>query len=416
MRIAVPDEWYRRSRHRSLSASPYPSDTTSTLEEDLGDEEEEGEGTAKAAGKGRTTPTQTGVTTPLTRSPTKPQSAGRLSSIFDTWRSPVSSPSLDSQSANRRVSVSDPVPLMTAVQDAASQLEDEEDGAEAISSDFERMMDELGLKGPQRAQMNALPTDRKQYLIQQNRLHKSASSASLDQAPRQSASYGPASAAALLPKIVPQLTGDVVKRFSLAGLGWGSASTSSQQPSSSSPLSTSQSPGPKDTGVTTPALSTGDAVQEDVPEVAPLVPQSTGSRWSSWWGTASVENGKAPASADRTKPKTCAWYVDNLKPNILSGSKLAKHLISLRVHLSTAKLPWIQKFVREEKGMDVLGELLEDLVGKGSKRRKLPETDNMVLAEVMKCFRVLLNTEVRIRDRRRMFELSIAFSQALIAS
>ncbi|KAG8953015.1 hypothetical protein FRC00_006501, partial [Tulasnella sp. 408] len=90
---------------------------------------------------------------------------------------------------------------------------------------------------------------------------------------------------------------------------------------------------------------------------------------------------------------TCAWYVENLRPGILSGTKLAKHLISLRVHLSTAKLAWIGKFVKEAKGMDVLGQVLEELVGKGSKKKKLSETDNTILVEVVKCFRVLLNTE-----------------------
>lgn len=78
-----------------------------------------------------------------------------------------------------------------------------------------------------------------------------------------------------------------------------------------------------------------------------------------------------------------------------SDSRLAKHLISLRVHLSTAQLAWIECFVAKHNGMDALGTLLYGLVGKGGKRRKLSDTEETVLLELVKCLRVLLNTEVR---------------------
>jgi diaphanous 1 len=73
--------------------------------------------------------------------------------------------------------------------------------------------------------------------------------------------------------------------------------------------------------------------------------------------------------------------------------RLAKHLISLRVHLSTVKLAWIECFVGEQSGMDALGTLLIGLVGKGD-TRKLTDTEETVLLEVVRCQRVLLNTEV----------------------
>lgn len=76
--------------------------------------------------------------------------------------------------------------------------------------------------------------------------------------------------------------------------------------------------------------------------------------------------------------------------------KLVKHLISLRVHLSTAQLVWIEEFLRDEKGMDALGTLLAGLVGKGGKRRALTDNEESVLLELVKSLRVLLNTEVRI--------------------
>ena len=46
--------------------------------------------------------------------------------------------------------------------------------------------------------------------------------------------------------------------------------------------------------------------------------------------------------------------------------------------------------------MDALGTLLSGLVGKGGKRRKLADNEDTVLLEVVKCLRVLLNTEVSI--------------------
>lgn len=53
--------------------------------------------------------------------------------------------------------------------------------------------------------------------------------------------------------------------------------------------------------------------------------------------------------------------------------KLARHLISLRVHLSTAQLAWIGSFVAEFHGVDVIRDLLKDFVGEGLLRySKIP--------------------------------------------
>lgn len=92
--------------------------------------------------------------------------------------------------------------------------------------------------------------------------------------------------------------------------------------------------------------------------------------------------------------KTAKSYVERLQSPKAMDKKLASHLISLRVHLSTAKVAWIEEFITAEKGLIALGGLLTTLVGKGGKRRLLNEAENTVLAEVIKCFRALLNTEV----------------------
>ncbi len=411
-RLVVPEEWYRRSRHRSLSASPFEERDEDDISEIDADNEEDG--TAKATGHGiRSTMqvSQTSISASQTpsKSPSKGGAPSRLSSIFDTWRGSPSPTTPRVDLHERRISVSDPVLLGTNV-DAelrsreSLSLNDEEE--EGYASEFERLMDEMGLKGQQRAQTSALPLDSKRYLIAQNRMHKSTSTLAVEndsqRSPQYSASYGPSSAAALIPKIVPQLTGDVMKRLSLANLGWGNVSspTSSDDTGPLHPLAGSLTSIREEKGNRVEARSGERELSGNGHIAQPLVPQTTGSLWGSWWATPATPASTIPPekaaglSRDPKKPKSCAWYVDQLRPRVLSGTPLAKHLISLRVHLSTAKLAWIENFIKEEKGMDALGQVLADLVGKGSKRPKLTEADNINLGEVLKCFRVLLNTEV----------------------
>jgi len=73
---------------------------------------------------------------------------------------------------------------------------------------------------------------------------------------------------------------------------------------------------------------------------------------------------------------------------------LAKHLISLRVHLSSADLTWIEEFLENEHGVEGLDRILAGLVTRPEKKRSLTDTENIVILETIKCFRALLNTEV----------------------
>jgi len=95
-----------------------------------------------------------------------------------------------------------------------------------------------------------------------------------------------------------------------------------------------------------------------------------------------------------------------IPPRKPSDSRLTKHLISLRVHLSTSSIAWIEQFVGQEKGMDALVTLLSSLVGKGGKNRKLSDTEESVLLEVIKCLRVLLNTGVSQKFLQFQYNLS----------
>ena len=137
-RFCVPDEWYRRSKTRTLSSgSLAPSEATirrlAELQESEEDEEEaaEGEGTAKA---------QVTINQSPTSSPPKSGdwrgtfSQARLSTMFEGWLPSSPTPAAPAESSAQKkctsVRVSEPIPL-------------QEESAESDSDDlgeFEEMM------------------------------------------------------------------------------------------------------------------------------------------------------------------------------------------------------------------------------------------------------------------------------------
>ena len=217
--------------------------------------------------------------------------------------------------------------------------------------------------------MYQLAPERKKYLLRQNRQFRSTSTTTQAASKGTNnqgypASYGPSSAATLLPKIIPSLTGDpalpggggIMKRFSIAGI-WGGATSSSSHVPAPAPIPEALDSLPPETPSSSPTPA--------VPEALPIIPQITGSLWGNWWSPTTKELDKSKEAAT---PKTAAWYVDGIRNGKPTDSRLVKHLISLRVHLSTAKLAWIVEFLEVEKGMDALGALLAGLVGKGGRR------------------------------------------------
>lgn len=241
----------------------------------------------------------------------------------------------------------------------------------------------MALKGDARDKMYQLPAVKKRQLIEQAR----ASRLILDgKTPRPSQStyttLGTSSGANLLPRLVPQLTGDsgILKRFSM--VTWGASSTA---PPAVSP-DLGRPSGEFDLGT-----GTGHAQVEKVAEMThPLQAQTTGSMFSGWWASSGGEKSTETESATSAKR-----YVDGLRRMRTTDSKLVKHLISLRVHLSTAKLPWIEGFIAED-GMNALDDTFTALVGKGGKRSALADVESTVLLEIIKCLRVLLNTQVNV--------------------
>lgn len=230
--------------------------------------------------------------------------------------------------------------------------------------------------------MYALSPDRKKYLLRQSQQFRTVDQRQGGQPPY-AASYGPSSGGGILPRLVPQLTGDsgLLKRISI--MGWGSPSTQSSSDQSGHDGSVHDLP-----------RSPPNSPARPSEELQPLMHQNTGSLWSGWWSSAGGEKLSPSDNSRSGELKSATWYIDSLKSSKAYDIKLVKHLITLRVHLSTAKLAFIQDFVCPQKGLDALGKLLAGLVGKAGKRKVLSEMENTVLLEVIKCFRVLLNTDV----------------------
>jgi diaphanous 1 len=203
--------------------------------------------------------------------------------------------------------------------------------------------DEIGLRDDKREAMRSMPLERKKYLLLQSKQSRSVmGTPSSSQSSHQASSPGVASIDGVRSPISPQVTGSgLLKRFSL----WGSASAS---PIVSTPIQE-----PENT--------------EAAQEFLPIVPQITGSLWGNWW-SGSPREAEKPKETDRSKPNSTEWYVDGIRNGKVTDTRLAKHLISLRVHLSTAKVAWVERFLGQEKGMDALAALLQSLVGKGGKR------------------------------------------------
>ena len=233
--------------------------------------------------------------------------------------------------------------------------------------------------------MHQLPADRKLYLLEQHKQYRvaSAKTSSHVAQPSYSATYGPSSAGNLLPRLVPQLTGDsgFMRRLSITGWG-GSSATSPSSASGSNRKDEKLDLNPQ------PVQVHGAKATEE----EPLQPQTTGGLWSSWWvssgGEKTATQGKNPKEA-----KTPKWYVDRIKGKTLD-TKLVKTLISLRVHLSTVRVFWVKEFVEAEAGLDTLSAILASLVGRAGKRKHLSDMEGAVLLEIIKILRVLSNTEV----------------------
>lgn len=99
----------------------------------------------------------------------------------------------------------------------------------------------------------------------------------------------------------------------------------------------------------------------------------------------------------------------------ISQRSLVKHLIALRVRLSTSKLSWTQEFLAGA-GLEALESLLGKIATKLVSREREVQTDEdeTVQTECVKCLRVVMNTEVRLRSTVHLTDDSqVGFEQVI---
>ncbi|KIK67748.1 hypothetical protein GYMLUDRAFT_68769 [Collybiopsis luxurians FD-317 M1] len=379
-RICISHEWLRRNTARTdrrsaiASSMPTVKPSQATIrrlgslqeslneEEDDDDSEEEGEGTAKlnrSVSPENHTPT---------RGWTSSVSAGnRLSSLFGGWMAEGNRrSSVIASSDNRKSIVSEPLLMEQHTVSPASDTSSTSDD----DSDIDHILDDLGLSGEARARtstkVRTMSMEERKLFKQMAQKTNSPPKAS----PVRNSTYGPSSGGGIMTALVPQLTGGDRKRFSI----WNISSSGEQvdQPLKSPPSS---------------------QTEFTEAEIQPLVSQTTGSIWNALW----VRSGGDQKDEELSKTKSARWYVDQLKSGRLRGDGLKKHLLELRVQLSTGNLVWMKEFV-SEKGADQLDVLLVGFVGKGPTKKTLSDADASTLLETTRCFRALLNTDVGLNQ------------------
>ncbi|GAO49290.1 FH2-domain-containing protein [Saitoella complicata NRRL Y-17804] len=240
------------------------------------------------------------------------------------------------------------------------------DEAEAVISEAERreleaafvgLMQELNFRSPVLENMMALPLSRKKVLLEQHQLSQQVSPTTVSSA------------------------GET--RFSFGG--------------GRTMVNTVQSEDLRDGG-----LSAASSAQPAIAEIldnadadsAPQTPVSTisSSRWGNsgglfagWWsGTAAGPSDDSPE-----------WFVGRMEQRNASAASLSKDMISLRVLLSTASLPWLREFLEVHPGLKALEGVLERSTAKRKSTTATPEVEDLevVQLEVVKCLRVIMNVE-----------------------
>ncbi|KAG2105125.1 armadillo-type protein [Suillus discolor] len=361
LQFCVPEEWYLRPR-ALLPFSVQPSEDTLKRFENIQAESDDAEGTAKQ----KKSTLDALMANASTARPASPDWRGSITSLF-AWQQPAPPASPPPSLSKKRMSVSDPVLVEQRTSGSITPVTQssipEDEILEVDQAEFERCLDHMALKGDARDKMHILPAAKKRQIIDQARaLHSTLDGRTPRPSQSRQSTLEVSGGGAFLPRLVPQLTGDsgILKRLSI----WGTSAP-----------------------VMSPALNRSSGESDKAAEtMQPVQAQSTGSMFGNWWASSGGEK-----NAEAESMISAKRYVDGLR-SMKTDARLVKHLISLRVHLSTAKLPWIEEFITED-GMNAIGGALAALVGKGGKRTVFADIESTVLLEIIKCLRVLLNTQ-----------------------
>jgi diaphanous 1 len=126
--------------------------------------------------------------------------------------------------------------------------------------------------------------------------------------------------------------------------------------------------------------------------VKPLEKQVTGGLWSWWTGVNKPEEGSAEAYIDGLRAEY-VFYLSSTMMRLTTSRRptsLLKHLISLRVTLSTAPMDFIIDFL-DARGLDKLEVIMIKLAALPKDRGDMNE---QLVGEVLKCLRILMNIDV----------------------
>jgi len=125
--------------------------------------------------------------------------------------------------------------------------------------------------------------------------------------------------------------------------------------------------------------------------VKPLEKQVTGGLWS-WWTGNRPEEGSAEAYIEGLRAECVLFNVEERSKLITSRrpTSLLKHLISLRVTLSTAPMDFIIDFL-DARGLDKLEVIMIKLAPVSKDQGDMNE---QIVGEVLKCLRILMNIDV----------------------
>lgn len=303
------------------------------------------------------------------------------------------------------------------------------DDPNELEKRFEKLMQDLGIKGTSRSAMLALPNDRKRFLISQNEAAKTSTPSK----PR--ASLGHQGDKPVSPTLGN--TSDTMGRNSIIPAGWSNRfSISSIATWATSDTHGSGSGSHKDfDGPSSPRASvSGDASSRGSDSTRPTTVLSdtgslgsidskalnggehtikanhtgssagvTASLWNNWWGggsTISAAGGHDQLGSSDER-QVAMGHVTRLKDSKLSRKDLFKHLLSLRVTLSSAKLSWIDSFLHCD-GLGALEHIMQhetDGIVKGldanrSKSAERKDMSDAILLEAVKCLRTLMNIEL----------------------
>ncbi|SPO21738.1 related to Diaphanous protein homolog 1 [Ustilago trichophora] len=350
-----------------------------------------------------------------------PGTVGRSGKTFS-----VSGP-LELESDSSSVSRSPSIGSLSQLSPAPADL----DSPEELATRFEKLMQDLGIKGTSRSAMLALPDDRKRFLISQN---EAAKTSTPSKSRTSTAQQGDNPVSPTLSSTSETMGRNSVipagwsNRFSISsiatwatsdtqGSGAGSAknvdSVASPRASLSGDVSSQGSASTRPTTVIseTGSLGSVDSKPHNHGEHTNTIKANhtgssagvTASLWSSWWGGGSTIAGSSGQhdQGDGNERSVALGHVSKLKDGKLSRKDLFKHLLSLRVTLSSAKLSWIDSFLHCD-GLGALEQIMQQetdgivnsLNSKQAKQVERKEMSDVILLEAVKCLRTLMNIEL----------------------